>query len=187
MAHRIIERLSASIPGDINRRNCSISLSIWSHLLHMCIPRRAGGSNELSVTHSSPGILEKVMELKADLPAAFRESRMKIASGLQTLHRAACRRTQKRRPLEIKRRRRPSSPGRVRVKSRQELVAALRAKVHHIGPWRDLKSDVIRMNRHRAPGYRLSKIPFAEPMHTPPDHAANLNLAAAVPARSATC
>lgn len=102
-------------------------------------------------------------------------------------HPAACRREQKRRPLEIKRRRRPSSPGRVRVKSRQELVAALRAKVHHIGPWRDLKNDVIGMNRHRAPGCRLSMISFGEPMHNSPDHAANLNLAAAVPARSATC
>lgn len=186
MAHRIIVRLSASIPGDINRRNCSISLSIWSHLLHMCIPRLAGGSNELSVTDSSPGI-EKVIELKADLPAAFLESRMKIAFGLQTSHPTACHRAQKRRPLEIRRRRRPSSPGRVRVKSRQELVAALRAEVHHIVLWPGLKRDAIGINRHRAPGYRSSMILFGKPMPTFPDHAANLNLAAAVPARSATC
>ncbi|MGC0393131.1 hypothetical protein ACVIU7_005676 [Bradyrhizobium liaoningense] len=103
------------------------------------------------------------------------------------VHPAACRREQKRRPLEIKCRRRPSSPGRVRVKSRQELVAALRAEVHHIVLWRGLKSDVIRMNRHCARGYRSSMIPFGKPMHTFPDHAANLNLVDAVPARSATC
>jgi len=51
-AHRIIARLSESIPGDINLRNCSIWLSIWSHLLHMDVPRLGGGSNKLSVTDS---------------------------------------------------------------------------------------------------------------------------------------
>lgn len=77
MAHRIIARLSASIPGAINPRSCSISFSIWSHLLHMCIPRLGGGSNQLSVTDSSLGS-EKVIKLKAVLPAAFLESHMEI-------------------------------------------------------------------------------------------------------------
>jgi len=43
----------------------------------MSIPRLGGGSNQLSVTDSSPGS-EKVIKLKAVLPAAFLESHMEI-------------------------------------------------------------------------------------------------------------